>query len=106
MRLSMIFALVASLTACASAQGPISPVEHVTTQTVQVLVPVPCVAAVPQPKEPFLTRDQILQGSGGQVVRKFDGQLAAHEAWELDLVAALAGCTAGHKPAPQPAPSQ
>lgn len=102
----LICALATSLAACAGPQGPISPVEHVTTQTVKVLVPVPCGAEVPQPKAPFLSRDQILQGSGGQVVRKFDGQLAAHEAWELDLVAALAGCTAGRKPAPQPAPSQ
>jgi type IV pilus biogenesis protein CpaD/CtpE len=100
---SLICALGASLVACSS-QGPIVPAEHLVTQTVEVAVPVPCVAAVPRPDVAFLTRDQILSGSGGQVLRKFDGELAKHEAYELDLVAALTGCTAGQNPAPQPAP--
>ncbi len=105
MRLSMIFALVASLAGCAT-DGPVSPAEHLVTQEVKVLVPVPCVTAVPQPQVPFLTRDQILTGSGGQVVRKFDGELAKHQAYELQLTGLLTGCVTGSKPAPQATPAK
>jgi hypothetical protein len=94
----MTCVLAVSLASCAS------PRTVTVTQTVKVAVPVPCVASLPQPVSPFLTRQQILQGSGGQVVRKFDGELAKHEAYEVDLVAALTGCLSVPKPAPQGTP--
>jgi hypothetical protein len=87
------------LAACASETCPPQPVQavtHVVTQTVNVAVPVMCVTAIPKPRVPLSTSAQIYtQGSGYQVVMRYDRELNLRDSYEDDLVAALKGCMKG-----------
>lgn len=100
MRRSSSFVLAASLLALAGCATD-GPEVRTETVTVKVAVPVPCVKEVPQPAEPFLPREAILQGTGGQVVLKYDRELAKHQVYELALTEALTGCSTVPDPAAQ-----
>jgi type IV pilus biogenesis protein CpaD/CtpE len=93
---SQNFALAISLAlaGCATT-GPVQPVVHLVTQEVKVAVPVACVDAMPAPDVPFLTRDQLLTGSGYQVLLQYDREVAKHLSYELKLTQALTPCVAG-----------
>lgn len=96
---SSLAALAVCLGGCATTQGPVQPVVHVVTQTVQVAVPVACVKAMPAVPD-FLPRDKLLSGSGYQVLMQYDRELAKHANYEFDLVATLTACLdAGTAPA-------
>lgn len=84
------------LAACAPAPTQpqaVSAVTHLETQVVQVPVPVPCVASVPKPRLPLSTRRQLYgDGSGYQVVMRYDREISLRDSYEADLLAALQGC--------------
>lgn len=90
---SLFCALVFSLALVACGVAPtVQPLMHTETVTVTKEVPVPCVSSIPEPAQSLLNDNDLLAGSGSQVVDKMWIDHKVRSDWDAGLLGALQAC--------------
>lgn len=85
--------LVCSLMAACGVAPTAQPLMNVQTVTVKTEVPVACVSTIPEPSQPLLSENDLLAGSGSQVIDKLMLDHKVRSDWDADLLAAVTRCS-------------
>lgn len=84
----MAVVTIAALCGCGADPVPVQP----TAQIVKVPVITPCIDAIPQPDDPFLTDAQLLDGTDYQVVNNLRIDRDKRRQYESVLVSTMQAC--------------